>query len=115
MLELVVLFVAVFVFVWFYYIDRRNTQTATKTAIGVFFKTLLGFGKVIKAEANIMKIENDIANLETDRLNRFANRNAEKITAEFMEDLGLGKKFRANQKARLEAAKERFDRVKAKK
>ena len=113
MVELIVL-VVLGVVAWFWYVDRRNTQTAMKTSLGVTVKSVVGAAKAIKAEADIVKIDNDIANIETDRLNKFADRNAERIVTEFMEDIGLGKEFKASQATRLKASQARFEEAKAK-
>lgn len=109
-----ILILIVAVVVWFWYTDRRNTQTALKTSIGTAAKTTVRVVKAVKTEADIVKTHNDIANVETDRLDKFADRNAERIATEFMEDIGLGREFKASQASRLEEAQTRLAEAKAK-
>jgi len=109
-----ILLVVVVVIAWFWFTDRRNTQTAIKTSIGTVAKTVSSSFKAVKAEAEIAKTHNEVANIETDRLDRFADRNAERIVNDFMEDMGLGQEFRASQATRLAEAQARLAEAKTK-
>ena len=101
-------------YAWFYYTDRRNTVTATKTIVGTVGHSIKSSLSIAKAEADITKVGNEIADTETDRLDRFADRNAKRIVDELLEDIGAGKEFRASQVTRLQEAKDRLVEAKAK-
>lgn len=101
-------------YVWFWYTDRRNTVTATKTVTSTIGLGIKEVFSAVKVEADIAKIDNERLNYETDRLARFAERNAERIVKETLEDLGLGNDFKVNQANRLAEAKARLEDAKAK-
>ncbi len=109
-----ILIALVILFIWFYYTDRRNTVTATKTIVGTVGHSIKSTIAIAKAEADIAKTNNEIADTETDRLEHFAERNAKRIVDELFEDIGAGKEFRASQAARLQEAKDRLVEAKAK-
>lgn len=109
-----ILITLVLTFVWFFYTDRRNTVTATKTSLGLVGHSIKEGYTMAKTEADIAKVHNDIANLESDRLEKFADRNAKRIITQAYEDLGLGKEFKTSQQSRLEEIKGRLEAAKAK-
>ena len=113
MLELIVLGIVATV-AWFWYTDRRNTQTAIKTSAGVVFGTTRELAKAVKAEADIAKAKNDIADLETDRLQKFADRNAERTVKSLLSDVGLDDDFKASQAKRLEEVVARLEEARRK-
>jgi len=110
----IIIIIAIAIFAWFFYTDRRNTVTATKTAISIIGGTVKETATMVKTEAQIAKTHNDIADIETDRLQKFADRNAHRIVADNFEELGLGKEFRANQAQRLADIQARLEAAKAK-
>ena len=93
------------IWAWFFFTDRRNTVTATKTSLGVVGGTLKSGATIIVQEAKIAKQKNEIADLETDRIEKFADRNAARIVASVYEDIGLGKEFLSDQEKRLAQVK----------
>lgn len=101
-------------FAWFFYTDRRNTVTATKTFLGLFARTVKEVGTVVKVEADIAKTHNDIADTETDRLEKFAQRNAERMVRDALDSIGLDKEFKASQATRLSEAKDKLEAAKIK-
>ena len=113
MFELLVL-VVLGVVAWFCYTYRLNKVTGLKTGAGLVGHTIKASASLIKAEADIAKTNNAIADVETDRLKRFADRNAQRIVKSMFDDLGLDDELRANQKARLEEAQARLVAAKEK-
>ena len=113
MLELIILGTVATV-AWFWYTDRRNTQTAIKTSFGIVFGTTRELAKAIKVEADIAKTRNDIADTETDRLSKFAERNAERTVKSLLSDVGLDDTFKASRQAELNAVIARLHTAKAK-
>lgn len=110
----IITLIVVITIAWFWYTDRRNTVTAVKTSTGVVAKGISESFKFAKAEADIAKVNNDIANIETDRLEKFAARNADRIVRNVLADIGLDKDLKASQAKRLAEAKAKLEEAKAK-
>lgn len=113
MLELIIVGTVATV-AWFWYTDRRNTQTAIKTSVGITFGTIKEVATAIKAEADIAKLHNAIADTETDRLEKFAERNAQRTVKNLMSDIGLDDTYKANKAAEIKALEQRLIAAKAK-
>ena len=109
-----IIIIAIVTWAWFFYTDRRNTVTATKTSVGVVGGFVKETASIVKTEAQIAKTKNDIADIETDRLQKFADRNAQRIVSESFEDIGLGKNFRSEQEQRLADIKAKLEAAKVK-